>query len=280
MKRVRRIKPTTLPGLLLQRLYLNRVFRRILASGLALAFMAIAGALVFQYSDRQGGFAKWLEQPLDWVNTHPRLAISDIVIEGASPRVSREIAIVISRRYGHGTGFGDVHDVRRTLVEIPSIRHVAVSLDSAGILVITIEEKEPVVVLERDGLYLTLDIEASVLASDSRRSGHSDLPLIAGDGAEGHIEEAMALNGMSPKLARMTRGLVRIGNRRWDMVLDHGRVVNLPEDNPILAVSKLLSLDKSDAILSLDIAVIDLRNPNRVTVRPFPPSDESDAGTG
>ena len=276
MKTAPQIKPTTLPGLLLQRLYLNRAFRRVLVVVLVATLVVAIAAVVVRYGDSQGGLSKWLERPLDWVSSHPRLAISDIVINGASARVSREIAIVISGRYGYGTGFGDVHEVRQALMEIPSIRHASVSVDAAGSLDITVEEKVPVVALEGDGQFQILDKEASVLATDSRRDSYPELPLIAGGGAEEHIEEAIAVAGLSPKLAAMTRGLVRIGNRRWDIVLDHGRTVNLPEDNPILAVSKLLALDKSDDILSLDIAVIDLRNPNRVTVRPFPsPAEDS-----
>ncbi len=263
------VRRTTPLGLLFLRFYLNRTVRRIAYGTIVLVVVATVAVLVLTYDSKEGRISSWFKDRVNWVNSHPRLAVTNVKIEGASPDISREIAKIIKNQYGLAAGFGKLNDLRQAMIELPAIRDVTISLESTGRLIIITEEITPVVLLERNGQFLTLDVDATVLTVSDRRSKHRILPLIAGEGAENHIEEALGIFGVSPKLFSMTRGLVRIGQRRWDMVLDQGRVAKLPEENPALSVSKLMALDRSEDILSLDIAVIDLRNPNRITIRPF-----------
>ena len=58
-----------------------------------------------------------------------------------------------------------------------------------------------------------------------------------------------------------------IENRRWNMVTNGGITVMLPEQNPIAAVSTLISLDKTHNILEKKISVIDMRDDARILVK-------------
>ena len=62
------------------------------------------------------------------------------------------------------------------------------------------------------------------------------------------------------------RGLVRIGERRWDIILDRNQVIKLPEDYPFKAIKKALSLQKGRRVLDRDILYLDLRNIKRPTL--------------
>ena len=62
-------------------------------------------------------------------------------------------------------------------------------------------------------------------------------------------------------------GLVRMGERRWDMVLDRGQRILLPEDAPIDAVNRVIALNEAQDLLKRDVAVVDMRNPARATLR-------------
>ena len=41
------------------------------------------------------------------------------------------------------------------------------------------------------------------------------------------------------------RGLVRVGDRRWDLVLDRNQKIMLPEQNAPAALERLIALDKA-----------------------------------
>ena len=70
----------------------------------------------------------------------------------------------------------------------------------------------------------------------------------------------MAAGHLSPRL----RGLVRVGARRWDMVLDRGQRILLPQNDPENALKRLIALDQAQSLLARDVPVIDLR----ITARP------------
>ena len=62
------------------------------------------------------------------------------------------------------------------------------------------------------------------------------------------------------------RGLTRVGNRRWDLVLDRDQRILLPESDPIPALEQVLALDRAQDILARDIVHVDMRNPVRPTI--------------
>jgi cell division protein FtsQ len=62
--------------------------------------------------------------------------------------------------------------------------------------------------------------------------------------------------------------LVRVDNRRWDLRLKDGGIVQLPAVGEEEALMQLEQLDQRSRILDLGLARIDLRNPDVVAVRP------------
>ncbi len=58
-----------------------------------------------------------------------------------------------------------------------------------------------------------------------------------------------------------------IENRRWNMVTKGGITVMLPEQNPIAAISTLISLNKTNNILGKKISIIDMRDDVRILIK-------------
>jgi cell division protein FtsQ len=63
------------------------------------------------------------------------------------------------------------------------------------------------------------------------------------------------------------RASIMVADRRWNLRLKNGIDVRLPETNVEQALDRLVALDREKKILSRDILAIDLRLPDRVTVR-------------
>ena len=137
----------------------------------------------------------------------------------------------------------------------------------SGVLEIRAIERVPVVVWRsQDGLEL-LDQNGVRVAEIDSRLRRPDLPLIAGAGADGHVPEALALLGEARPVAERVRGLVRVGERRWDLVLDRDQVVRLPEADPVAALGRVMALDAAEDLLERDLTVVDMRDPRRPMLR-------------
>jgi cell division protein FtsQ len=63
------------------------------------------------------------------------------------------------------------------------------------------------------------------------------------------------------------RASVLVGERRWNLRLKNGIDVRLPESDVAPALARLVALDNEKNLITRDIVAIDLRLPDRVTVR-------------
>ena len=68
---------------------------------------------------------------------------------------------------------------------------------------------------------------------------------------------------------------MRQGARRWDVVLDRGQVIELPETEPVSALERVLAMQDSTGLLTRDVAIVDIRDPARLTVRLGPAAAEN-----
>ena len=71
-----------------------------------------------------------------------------------------------------------------------------------------------------------------------------------------------------PEIAAQMRAAVLVGGRRWDLHLDNGVTVKLPEKHVREALAQLVKLERASSSCSRATwSSIDLRLPDRVTVR-------------
>ena len=82
------------------------------------------------------------------------------------------------------------------------------------------------------------------------------MPLIAGEGAEHHVQEALRLFSAAAPLADRVIGLVRVGERRWDLVLDREQRIKLPEQGAVEALDRVVTLNHTEKLLKQNIKII------------------------
>jgi cell division protein FtsQ len=63
------------------------------------------------------------------------------------------------------------------------------------------------------------------------------------------------------------RGLVRMGERRWDLVLADGKRILLPEGGAVRALERVIVLNSAQDMLGRDLALVDMRIAARPTIR-------------
>jgi cell division protein FtsQ len=136
-----------------------------------------------------------------------------------------------------------------------------------GVLEIRAIERVPVVLWRSAGGLQLLDQNGVRVAEVDSRLRRPDLPLLAGAGAEARVPEALALLDDARPLFGRIRGLVRVGERRWDLVLDRDQLIRLPEAEPSAALRRVMALQAADELLERDLTVVDMRDPRRPMVR-------------
>ena len=111
-----------------------------------------------------------------------------------------------------------------------------------------------------------VDAEGVVLAP-ALREAYVNLPLVVGEGAAKHAAELFAQLEPFTDFKRHLIAAIRVGDRRWTLKLLTGIEVMLPDDNIQEALASLTKLDSERDLLKRDIAAVDLRLLDRITVR-------------
>ena len=162
--------------------------------------------------------------------------------------------------------FLDVDTVRRRLESTPWIAQATVRKFYPGRLEIAVEEREPFAIWQTAGKLFVIAGDGAVLGPfQPERTPR--LPLVVGPGAAPKARDFMAIIDRYPVVREQLRAAVLVADRRWNLKLKSGLDVRLPEAEIGQALDKLMALDRSKKLLSRDLTAIDLRLPDRVTVR-------------
>jgi cell division protein FtsQ len=181
--------------------------------------------------------------------------------------VSREEVLAIAGVTGTTSlVFLDVEETRARLKTNPWIADATVLKLYPGELQIGIKEREPFALWQKDGRLSVIAEDGTVL-EPYVAPRLIELPLVVGRGAETRAKQFLALLDRYPAMRDFVRASVFVGERRWNLRLKNGIDVRLPETDVAPALERLVALDQEKNLITRDIVAIDLRLPDRVTVR-------------
>jgi cell division protein FtsQ len=253
-----------------QRVMLTPHLRMFIRTGLP--SLALLGALViwFSHEPNRAAVTSAMADLRQKFEDRPEFRVSLASVEGAS----EDLAAAVRGKLGVAlpqSSFDIDLDAARVRIEaLDAVKQAELRVRSGGVLQVVITERVPLAVWRTDEGLTLLDDSGNRVAGLLARTDRPDLPLIAGTGADRATPEALDLIAAAGPLAPRIRGLVRMGERRWDIVLDRDQRILLPEKNPVRALERLLALDHVQDILNRDILAIDLRSDHRPTLRLSP----------
>lgn len=251
----------------LQRLALTPMWRRLLRFGLPLGTLALIAAVVLSDDARREALWSWADGVKTSIEDRPEFMVRMMSVEGASPAVAQQVRAAAQVTYPISSFKLDLPAMHAAIVALDPVSRADLRVRSGGILEVRVTERMPVAVWRRDDGLELVDRDGVRVARIRARTERPELPLIAGRGAAGKVPEALALLAAARPLEKRVRGLVRVGQRRWDLVLDRSQRIMLPADAPVRALEQVMALDEAQDIFDRDVTVVDMRNPRRPTVR-------------
>lgn len=216
-----------------------------------------------------------LEALAERVAARPEFAVKGIAIEGASPGLARELRATVGPVKGTSSLHLDLDAIRARIEALGPVATASVFFDPRGTLAIRVSERLPAALWrDMDGALWVLDREGVTIGPAAARAEHPRLPLLLGIGAPARVEEALGLMEVAPALMPRLRAFALVGERRWDVVLDRGMTVLLPERAPARALAGAMALQFGEELFERDLTAVDLRLPERPTLRLHPRAAE------
>lgn len=195
--------------------------------------------------------------------------VKAIHVAGASPLAQSDIIHATGVQVGQPLLGLDLAAVQSRVKGVGWVQEAKVVRLLPDTLVVTVKERRQLAVWQHAGRLSVIDDHgAPIPEADPARFAR--LPLVVGAGAAAHAPEILPTLAQRPKLMTRLEALVRVDDRRWDLRLKDGSLIQLPAVDQDAALMKLEALDQSRHLLDLGFERIDMRNPDAMTVRPRP----------
>jgi cell division protein FtsQ len=187
-------------------------------------------------------------------------------VDIAGEAETAELAILERLELGGSLVWFDVQTAQERIAALPWVETAAVRKFYPSTLSVEIAERKPFALWQREGEVFVVDRGGTKIVP-LEESRFSQLPFVVGAGANELAGEIVATLAAEPAIVDRVRAAVRVAGRRWDLYLDNGVTVKLPEKDLRAALAHLVKLDAERQLLARDVVVVDLRLPDRVTVR-------------
>ncbi|NRB35860.1 MAG: FtsQ-type POTRA domain-containing protein [Rhodobacteraceae bacterium] len=246
---------------------LSPLMRLFLRRGLPLMVLAGGLALLLGHEERREMLLGEMRALVVQVQERPEFMVNLLAIDGASPALADEIRVTAQLDLPTSSFDLDLEALRARLQEARPVKQVHLRIRPAGILQVDVVERQPVLVWRRASGVELLDEDGVSIADISSRAAYPHLPLVAGEGVQPHVDEALRVLAAARPLQDRLRGLVRVGERRWDLVLDQDQRILLPTQGPVAALQQVIHLQAQDQVLDYAVSHVDMRLPSRPTLR-------------
>lgn len=160
----------------------------------------------------------------------------------------------------------DPDAAKQRIEALPWVRAATVQRRLPDTVFLQVVERRPLAIWQDRGRFALIDYDGKVII-DRELDRFAGLPLVVGDDAPAHAAQLLEMLWNQPELMARVKAAVRVGGRRWNVRLDNGIDVRLPEDNPAAAWARLATYERTHHVLAKDVGVLDLRLPDRLIVQ-------------
>jgi cell division protein FtsQ len=262
MPRVRKRREIERPSrvkLLLRRQ--RRNLRVLGLAGVAFAFV-IAGMAVLRSAQRGGIVAQLAES----FGRATDLRVEKITFSAHPNTPEQRLVAALGVKQGDPILGFSVDAARQRLETLPWIAHVSVERRLPSEIFVDLTEGRPFAIWQTQHKLVLIDHEGGTVENeDVTRFG--ELPLVVGAGAPAQAANIIELTSQYPTIHPRIDAFVRVGERRWNLLLKNKMVVMLPEGHEAEALTRLAALDQAQALLSRPLLSLDMRLPDKMYVR-------------
>lgn len=205
--------------------------------------------------------------------------VREILVMGRSQTTRLDLLDAIHVDRGDPILTFDLNAARQRVESLPWVHSATIERMLPDIVFVTVAERKPFALWQNKGQFALIDSEGKVIINEGV-DRFSDLFQVVGDDAPAHAAKLLEMLATQPELLTEAKAAVRVGGRRWNILMNNGINVHLPEDNAENAWARLAEYERANQVLDRDIKVLDLRIPDRLIVRKTPRSETPTPAAG
>jgi cell division protein FtsQ len=230
--------------------------------------VVLLGVLLVQ-SAAPGGTIATLRERLGGATAFAGLRVTDVVIEGRENTPEPLLRAALGASIGDPILGFSVEAARQRIETLSWVEHATVERRLPSTVVLFLQERRPFAIWQNQAKFVLIDRSGQLVANQNVAE-FRQLPLVVGAGAPAAAAVLVDALTARPDLQKRVIAAVRVGERRWNLHLNSGIDVMLPEGHEEQAIDRLMQLQQQHAVLDRPLAAIDMRLGDRLVLRPRP----------
>lgn len=239
------------------------------------AFVLLLIALTV-HSAAPGGTLATFRERFGGATAFAGLRVQNVVIEGRANTPEPLLLAALGVNKGSPILGFSLEAARQRIETLSWVEHATVERRLPGTIVVNLQERRPFAIWQNDGKFVLIDRNGQIVAHQNVASFRM-LPLVVGPGAPGGAAALLDALAARPALQARVVAAVRVGERRWNLDMNNGTDVMLPEGHELAALDRLMQLQQDHDLLDRPLVAIDMRLPDRLVLRPRPDAVPSPA---
>jgi cell division protein FtsQ len=221
-------------------------------------FAVLLGAVSVSHSAQRGGTIASMQERLGKAID---LRVTGVEVKGRANTPEPLLRAALGVSIGDPILGFSVEGARSRIESLSWVEHVAVERRLPGTIVVDLVERRPFAIDRAGNIVDNEDVSA-----------FSDLPLVVGLDAPAHAAAMLDALSAEPGIKTRVGAIVRVGERRWNLQLNNGITVMLPEGHVAAALTRLAELQADQSLLDRPLVLVDMRLPDRLAVRARAPA--------
>ena len=233
--------------------------------GISAAVVLLGGAAYYEEANTRSVVAS--------ASDFAGLQATKLVVNGNVYLEAKDVGSEFANQLGGSMFYFDVTKAREQLLENPWVEQATIRKVYPDTIVVDVMEKTPLALWKLEEAVNLISANGTIISRANQ--SHAVLPQVVGDGANQAAPEFLQMMAHYPDLASRSKAYVRVGERRWNLVMRDGARVLLPEQGWQQALQRLEDMQKTHSILDRELLQLDMRLPDRMAIKLDPASAEA-----
>lgn len=189
--------------------------------------------------------------------------ISSVHLAGNVRTQPSQILAALGFEPGQSIFGADIQGARQKLLALDWVADAQVRRQYPDSITVSLVEKLPFALWQTPSGLFVVERSGRVITR-AEAAEFPRLPFFLGDGAPPSGAELVDAIAQHRAVVARVKAMERVSNRRWNLLLDDGVIVELPETGWAKQLDELEHLIVDKAVLERDIKEIDLRSPDNM----------------
>lgn len=231
-------------------------------------FIIWLGAWFFM-SGASNATGDWARDKALHVSASLGFKIDNIMVEGRIHTDSDLLLSLMNVHKGDALFGVDLEDTKEQIEKISWVKSLSIKRQLPKTLHLQLEERVPMALWQRDRKVSVIDQEGVILTNKNLER-FKNFIIFTGKEAPQNAGIFLTLLSSEPDLFNKVESAQYVSGRRWNLKLNNGLLVQLPEKEVALSLSQLAEHQEQDALLDKDIKSVDLRMFPSIIVQTHP----------